>query len=403
MMTITLAATKALTCVGFGYSLCLQGIDKTIDDTKKIGEKIILPVGKSIYSAGQIMVTDVYSGLSSKVFPDLLPAGEKVISSIYNALPAKETSGNVIKDIGTSGWTAITTAVSDIYNALPAKETSGNVIKDIGTSGWTAITTAVSDIYWAIKTPFQEFTDIDSNNLSAGVGIAAGAVAFSALLGVSAGMPLSIVAGIAGFGVPKGVLGYAEKIYGFNGKTTPQSNIIVNDANNLNKLLTSYPVYSTYKNDVFSMNAKHAEKFTEIKDNLKKEYLDEIEDNVENFDTKVDFCTAEEDDIVNIYSIMHYTHNASKLIDDRKLAAPNKQKDISQQSYGQQFYAKHFDKKQISNDKKQICGLRSEIKYEFINIGQTEYKNFCNSHTDEPLCSDFVKDIIFPDLVEFAV
>ena len=312
------------------------------------------------------MLTDTYSGLSSKFFPDLWLGGEKVIFSIYGALPAKETLGNVSKDIGTSSWSGITTAISDTYSA--------------------------------IKTPFQEFTDIDSNNLPASVGIAIGAVAFSPLLGASAGVPLSITVGTAGFGFFKGALGYVEKIYGFNGQTIQQSNAIVNHANDLNKLLTSHSVYSTYKNDVFSMNTKHAEKFTAKKEELKTKYLDEIEDNVvQDFDTKVDFCSAKSDDIVGIYSIMHYTHNANKLVDDWKIAEPNKKEAISQQSYGKQFYEKHFDKHQISNDKEQICKLRSEINNKFRNIDQTEHTKFCISQNDEPLCSDFVKDILFQD------
>ena len=40
----------------------------------------------------------------------------------------------------------------------------------------------------------------------------------------------------------------------------------------------------------------------------------------------------------------------------------------------------------------------SKIKENLIQEG--EYKEFCKDNSDNILCSDFVKDVIFPELVD---
>ena len=160
-------------------------------------------------------------------------------------------------------------------------------------------------------------------------------------------------------------------------------------------------IFEEYKNEVFSFNAKNKAAFEKNKKTLAKKYLEEIEEYVDAFkaDSATDFCKLEKG-IAVYYTILHYTRKAGNLKEEDVMLSSSQ----DNEHIGYKFYKSHYEKEEIVQDFKSICALRDSIgkmaKKKENLIQEGEYKEFCKDNSDNILCSDFVKDVIFPELVD---
>ncbi|WHA04770.1 hypothetical protein N3Z17_06000 [Candidatus Bandiella numerosa] len=160
-------------------------------------------------------------------------------------------------------------------------------------------------------------------------------------------------------------------------------------------------IFEEYKNEVFSFNAKNKAAFDNNKKTLAEKYLEEIEEYVDAFkaDSATDFCKLEKE-IAVYYTILHYTRKAGNLKEEDVMLSSSQ----NNEHIGYKFYKSHYEKQVIVQDFKSICALRDSIeemaKEKENLIQEGEYKKFCKDNSDNILCSDFVKDVIFPELVD---
>ncbi len=134
---------------------------------------------------------------------------------------------------------------------------------------------------------------------------------------------------------------------------------------------------------------------------MAEKYLEEIEEYVDAFkaDSATDFCKLEKE-IAVYYTILHYTRKAGNLKEEDVMLSSSQ----NNEHIGYKFYKSHYEKEEIVQDFKSICALRDSIgkmaKEKENLIQEGEYKEFCKDNSDNILCSDFVKDVIFPELVD---
>jgi hypothetical protein len=161
-------------------------------------------------------------------------------------------------------------------------------------------------------------------------------------------------------------------------------------------------IFEEYKNEVFSFNAKNKVAFENHQNTLSKKYLEEIDEYVKNFkaDPAAGFCN----DLsrVNFFSVLHYTRKAGNLQKEDEMSSSSNNKDHP----GYKFYKKYYggDNKILILQFADICAMREDLqKYKSANdVSEDSYKEICSSekYSGEPLCSDFVKDVFFPELVD---
>jgi hypothetical protein len=343
------------------------------------------------------------------------------ISSVYNAIPSKETVGGYISSsvnsvygaaqtIINDGYGAAQTIINDGYGAAQTIINDGYGAAQTGTSdgygaaqtiindGYGAAKTVINDGYSGIKTLLRDIVSDNSTLIGIGSGLFAGTFFGDA---ISKKIPIGFGAGM----ISKVLFAYISnnKIEENIDKTSNEfiKNSMEDFSSKLNEFLNGdkalKEVYEYYKDDVFTFNSKNLGTFKDNKNQLKSESLDEIEEQVNIFEIK-DFCDEDVESNIH-YTILHYTRKVGKntLEKGDKLSELNRHKETD----GYKFYETHYKEYKVKNDTKDICELRAVIsKQDSDGITESNYKSFCNNSSEEPICSDFVKDVIFPELVD---
>ena len=387
--------------------------------TKQVYGQILLgteTLFKDIWGAGKTVVSDVYNHSPSKeAIGNLIStpaqaawtAFQTVVSDVYKNSPSKEAIGNLISNSAQGAWTAFQTVVSDVYNNSPSKGAIGELISTPAQAAWTAFQTVVSGTYLGVKTACIDIysgqkyvlSDIlgEQSNLN---GLGTGAVVAGILSIYSiATTPLLLISFGAAALTKSGTKYYTNSPISLSNKDINSSfNKFFNSLNSLNNDKRS--IFEEYKNEVFSFNAKNKAAFDNNKKALAEKYLEEIDEYVNKFNPGESDGFCDNSNKVNFFTVLHYVRKANKLQDNDVMSSNHK--NIEQPGY--KFYQKYYNNNNIKKTFTEICDLRNDLqKYKNDNhISKDSYQEICSrdKYSNEPLCSDFVKDAFFPELVD---
>ncbi|WHA04772.1 hypothetical protein N3Z17_06010 [Candidatus Bandiella numerosa] len=334
-------------------------------------------------------------------------AGGLVYDTIYDKSATKQVYGQILlgtetpfKDI----WGAGKTVVSDVYNNSPSKGAIGNLISTPAQAAWTAFQTVVSGTYLGVKTSCIDIysgqkyvlSDIlgEQSNLN---GLGTGAVVAGILSIYSiATTPLLLISFGAAALTKSGTKYYTNLPISLSNKDINSS--FNKFFNSLNEYKQS--IFEEYKNEVFSFNAKNKAAFDNNKKALAEKYLEEIDEYVNKFNPGESDGFCDNSNKVNFFTVLHYVRKANKLQDNDVMSSNHK--NIEQPGY--KFYQKYYNNNNIKKTFTEICDLRNDLqKYKNDNhISKDSYQEICSrdKYSNEPLCSDFVKDAFFPELVD---
>jgi hypothetical protein len=160
-------------------------------------------------------------------------------------------------------------------------------------------------------------------------------------------------------------------------------------------------IFEEYKNEVFSFNTKNKAAFGDNKKTLAEKYLEEIDRYVNQFNPgeSDDFC--HNSNKVNFFTVLHYVRKANQLKKDSDVMLSSSK---DKEHIGYKFYQKYYNNNKIEKTFTEICDLRKNLQqYKNDNyISKYSYEEICSrkEYSDELLCSDFVKDTFFPELVD---
>ena len=360
-------------------------------------------VYKSIYDAMIAIPPNVYKGTKT-IFTDVYEGTKTILSDVYKNSPSKEAIGSFISTPAEAAWTAGKAVVGDIYQNSPSKEAIGNFISTPAEAAWGGISEVVSKTYEGVKMTCIDIYggakyglyDIfgEQSNLN-GLGTGAITASILSICGAPTTPLLLISFGAATFtkSVTKCYTDRTSSL--FNKDLVSSFNTFFNKFDDNKK-----SIFEEYKKEVFSFNTTNKVAFQKNKEILAKKYLEEIDEYVEDFqaDSATGFCDLKKEMAI-YYTILHYTRKADTLNeDDDVMLSSSDKKDHP----GYEFYQKHYERQEIVQDFKSICALRKSID-EFAkenSIQEGEYQEFCQSHQNDVLCSDFVKDVMFPELVD---
>ena len=326
------------------------------------------------------------------------------MTDVYDNSPSKGAIGNLISTPAQAAWTAFQTVVSDVYNNSPSKEAIGNLISTPAQGAWTAFQTVVSGTYLGVKTACIDIysgkkyvlSDIlgEQSNLN---GLGTGAVVAGILSIYSIATTSLLLISFGAAALAKSVTEY------YTNSPISLSNKYINSSfNKFYELLDKdkQSIFEEYKNEVFSFNKKNKAAFENNKETLAEKYLEEIDEYVNKFNPgeSDDFCHNSNN--VNLFTVLHYVRKASQLQDNDVMSS--NLKNIGQPGY--KFYQKYYDNNNIKKTFTEICDLRNDLQQyqRYNNISKDSYQEICSrdKYSNEPLCSDFVKDAFFPELVD---
>ena len=356
-------------------------------------------VYEKLYMGASYTIKDAWSGMTSAV-NDLWNGTATKISELYGVSPSKEAIGKFISDSAQGVWSAGKLVVNDVWSGATS------LVND----GWNGITSKISEVYGGVKfgiidiyEGIKVILDDITGPLPNLFGFAATSFVFAASYAIAFSNPVTGALSIGTFMVVKGLAEY-------NGVRSSElkyqdSKIKTLSSHFNNQILNQFTedkksIYEEYKNEAFSFNNSHSNAMESKKQTLLN-YLDEIEDYINNFSEKnKDFCASNEKS--SHFTVLHYLRNIDNLKKDQDiLSAEDKDSDKS----GGQWYQKYFEtknSKQINDTFKTICEMRQKISEfkEKNDIEENDYKEFCVDNANEPLCSTFVKDVLFPELVD---
>jgi len=339
-------------------------------------------------------------------FKDIWDGAKTVMSDVYNNSPSKGTIGELISTPAQAAWTAAKTVMSALYDNSPSKDAIGKLISTSAQAAWDAAQTVVSGTYLGVKTPYIDgykgvkyvLSDIlgEQSNLN---GLGAWAVVAGLLsLYSTATTPLLLMSFAAGV-ITKSLTEYninpliSLSNKGINSSFNKFFNSLDNDKRS---------IFEEYKNEVFSFNTKNKAAFGDNKKTLAEKYLEEIDRYVNQFNPgeSDDFC--HNSNKVNFFTVLHYVRKANQLQDNDMMLSSFKDKE----HIGYKFYQKYYNNNNNKIEKTftEICDLRKNLQqYKSDNyISKDSYEEICSrkEYSDELLCSDFVKDTFFPELVD---
>jgi hypothetical protein len=229
-------------------------------------------------------------------------------------------------------------------------------------------------------------------------------------VGASDGLNNAVTGAVnLGKGAYKSMPEVSEYVYGSISKLTDYMlSIVAKENNELSEVLEAFneliqdkeSIFEGYKDEIFSFNAKNKEAFQKNKEILAKKYLEEIGDYVNKFNPEEvsDFCLNLNK--VSFFAILHYTRKADTLNEDDEMLDSSNNKEHS----GYKFYKKYYKGDNVEKIFADICAMRKDLQeYKSANdVSEDRYKEICSSeqYSGELLCSDFVKDVMFPELVD---